>query len=655
MKLTVPVVAWRTVFTVGLLMSLSAAAWVILAASQVPPALALTHLALLVPDGLADDDVHVLAWRDAAAELGFAMEVVPASQLVRSSRVARDAALILPDTIHRQMNNALVAHLQQRVQDGARLMLVHDAGVADMDAQYHPQQSRLSELAGVRYALYGQLKTAMLREQEAWVDVSALPLLRLPPGKLVREGGDHPLTSAQAQPLADEKLAVVGYHYGRLQYPVFETEGAFGGQRLMHGEGRSVLAGLNRVGQGQVLFVNLPLTYLKLRTDGFFMHSFLRFFAQDMAHLPQLSEMPQGQGALIMNWHIDSAAALPAIEQLSALGVFEQGPYSVHLTAGPDVNESGDGGGMDLDNNPLMRAWVRRFVARGDEVGSHGGWIHNEFGRVISTQSSERSGVLIDRNSASVSQASGLPVREYSAPLGNQPAWVTPWLRERGIHAFYFTGDMGMAPTRSYQDGQRGPSDMWAFPVLSYGRFAAFEEAYANQVPEAELTAWLRDVADFCLSNRTVRLVYFHPPGMVIFPGAFRRWLRYTATLIDEGRLHWMTMAQYADFANRRLQVRWQIQADSAQPQQVRLQASHPDSLDQMTWQLPALRYAQPLVVEGQALVVRDGPFWRITAGSTARLVVQLPLQLAPDLDDDSVMPTELELKFASQCCQRSI
>lgn len=623
----------------GVLLAASAFALWWVDGRATPSAAAPTHLALVVPDGLRDDDVRVLAWQDAAAEVGFVLEVVSASQLLRSGDQQRDAALILPDTLHRQMNDALVAHLQHRVQQGARLMLVHDAGIANMDGQYHPLQSRLSALAGVRYALYGEMKTDMVREQEAWIDVDALPLLRLPPGKLMREGSDNPLTSAQPAPQEGEELSVASYHYGRLRYPAFATQGEFDGQRLVQGDGGSVLAGVRRVGSGEVLFVNLPLTYLKLRTDGFFLHSFLRYFAQDIARLPQLSAMPQGRGALIMNWHIDAAAAVPAMERLAALGAFEQGPYSIHITAGPDVDVPGDGGGIDLARNPAIRAWVRRFVERGDEVGSHGGWIHNEFGRLVDTQAPALSAALIERNSAVVREASGRPVREYSAPTGNHPAWVTPWLREQGIHAYYFTGDIGMAPTRSYQDGRRGPADMWAFPVLSYGSHAAFEEARADQVPEDQVAAWLNDVADFCASNRTLRLVYFHPPGVAIFPLAFKRWLQHTGALVRDGNLRWTTMAQYADFANRRLLTRWAIRADVPETGQLRLEASHPQSLDQMTWLLPALRYGRPQVLEGQAQVMSDGPYWRITAGGGLRLAVSLVPLPAPAVSS-SPLPT---------------
>jgi peptidoglycan/xylan/chitin deacetylase (PgdA/CDA1 family) len=390
-----------------------------------------------------------------------------------------------------------------------------------------------------------------------------------------------------------------------------------------------------------VLFVNLPLTYLKLRTDGLFLHSFLRYFAQDVAGLPQLAQVPDGQGAMIMNWHVDSAAAVPAIERLESLGAFEQGPYSIHLTAGPDVDEVGDGLGMDLERNPAMQKWVRRFVARGDEVGSHGGWIHNAFGRSVGRQPPERSLPLIERNVAAVQAASGQPVREYSAPLGHHPGWKTPWLRERGIGAYYFTGDIGMAPTRSYQDGERSPDGTWAFPVLSYGAHASFEETWTAGIPQSDIGAWLKDVADYCVQFRTVRMVYFHPPGVALFPNAFRDWLQHTGALVRAGGLRWITMAQYTAFANARLAVEWDVQADAHDAGAQLLQARHPRTLEHFAWLLPARRYAQPRVLQGKAVVTRDGDDWRVVAGDTSLLRLQLPqrLDMPPPLPS-SASPT---------------
>lgn len=625
---------WRQAWTAGpwarrllTLLVLAAAAlslawW---AGGTAAPQPAPTHLALLLPDGWPPDDVQVQAWRDAADETGFPLQLLTASQLLRSPASHRDAALIVPDALHTRMNDAVLSHLEQRVRDGGLLMLVHDAGVADMDGLYHPDQSRLSVLAGVRYALYGALGPAMLQEQEAWVDADALALLQLPPGKLLRQDGDLPLTSRQTPPAAGETLAVASYHYGRLHYPVFATAGSFSGRRLMHGAGDSLLAGVHAVGRGQVLFVNLPLTYLKLRTDGLFLHSFLRYFAQDLAGLAQLSPMPDARGALVLNWHIDAANALPALQSLEALGALAQGPYSVHLTAGPDVDRPGDGLGTNLANSPAMRDFVQRRVARGDEIGSHGGWIHNAFGRTAHLLEHSQTAELITRNTDFVRAASGKPVREYSAPLGNHPAWLTPWLRTQGVQAYYFTGDIGMPPTRSYQDGQRSPPDIWAFPVLSFGAAAGFEEAHARQVPEAELGAWLADVSDYCADQRTLRMVYFHPPGVALYAQAFAHWMQHTHALVDSGRLRWTTMAQQTAFANRRLAVRWQLHDSDAGGTGARqLQAAHTSSLAQMSWLLPAAGQARPQLLHGAAEITRDGPFWRITAGAVTRLVVAL-------------------------------
>ena len=579
-------------------------------------------LALVVPDGLSLDDPHVQAWEDAAAELGFKLRVVKASGLLRPGGEPAEGALIVPDQIHRRMNDATVAALEQRVQAGAQLLLVHDAGVEDLAGGYHPVQSRLSGLAGVSYARFGELGAHMAGEQVAWVAGDAVAALRLPPGKLVREDADAPLSSHQPPPARGEALALLGYQYGRLTYPAFRTRGRFDGRRLMHAQDGGLLAGEHVVGAGRVLFVNLPLTYLKLRTDGLLLHAFLHHFAQDLAGLAQLSPVPDATGALVMNWHVDSAAAVPAIAALDSLGVFAQGPYSIHLTAGPDVDIFGDGMGMDLDRNPAMQQWARRFVARGDEVGSHGGWIHNAFGRDLETWPTQRAIERLERNIAAVHAASGRLVREYSAPLGNHPAWVTQWLAEHGIRSYYFTGDIGMAPTRSFQGGRRGPAGMWAYPVLSYGADASFEETASAGASQDEVAAWLIDVADFCADQGTVRLVYFHPPGVALFPQAFRRWLAHTGRLIGQGELRWTTMAAQTAFANERLSVQWDIQASGGTEL---LQARHPRTLAHHAWLLPVWRYGAPVVLQGQAEITRKGDAWHVVAGPSSQLRLRLP------------------------------
>jgi len=603
---------------------------------------ALQRVVLLLPDDPAVDAVSVQTWRDAAEELGFPLVQARAAQLLADDPLVRGAALIVPDTIHRRMSDELIDALRRRVAAGARLMLVHDAGLADSVGRYAAQRSRLSELAGVDYAVYAELRTGMLREAPVTVRAEQVEALQIPPGKLVR-GPDQrlPHSSELPPPKDGDALTLASYVYGPLKYTTFVTRGTYGGTTLMSAPDGSLIAGLRRVGAGQVLFVNLPLTLLAQRTDALPMHTFLRYFAQQVAGLPQLSPLPQGRGAVVMNWHIDDRKALPALARAAELGAFEQGPYSLDFTVGPDVNEPGDGMGMDLANNPQAQAWVQRLAAAGHEVGSHGGWIHNWFGARVGQMDPAEAAELIERNSALIGRFSGRPVREYSAPVGNHPAWITAWLHERGIRSYYFTGNSGMAPTRSYQDGRAPLPGSWSYPVLSFGVFASFEEAKANGTPEAAVAAWLRDVNHFCANHRTLRLVYFHPFGIVMYPKAFRQWLDDAKALVGSDRLRWTTMAQYTDFANARLRTHWSIgpaqpggdpgggegAASIVQPRVQLLRAEHPESLAGLAWLLPAARYQRPEVSEGQASVERVDGLWRVVVTSGRRLVLRLPLQ----------------------------
>lgn len=171
---------------------------------------------------------------------------------------------------------------------------------------------------------------------------------------------------------------------------------------------------------------------------------------------------------------------------------------------------------------------------------------------------------------------------------------------------------------------------MWAFPVLSYGTYGTFEDAQAAHQSERDIAAWLRDVADYCAQYRTVRLVYFHPPGIAMFPAAFKGWMQHTASLLRSQSLRWVTMAQYADFANARQAVQWQLAHDPQLAGAQQLSASHPRSLAHFAWLLPMQRYAQPEVLQGTAQIDHDGSYWRVVAGPTAALRLRLPAHTSP-------------------------
>lgn len=186
---------------------------------------------------------------------------------------------------------------------------------------------------------------------------------------------------------------------------------------------------------------------------------------------------------------------------------------------------------------------------------------------------------------------------EYSAPLGNQPAWVTRWLERNGIVAYYFTGDAGLGPTRVYRDAERDGADIWGFPILHMGKEASLEEMGFDDLPIDAVRDWLLAVTDFTAREHAARLVYTHPYGAERFFGTLRTWLDHASVLQTEGRFRWYTMTELAEFLNQRDSVRWTVlrtspplRTSKGSSGGVILHASHPKTLAHQTWVFPPSR-----------------------------------------------------------------
>jgi hypothetical protein len=433
-----------------------------------------------------------------------------------------------------------------------------------------------------------------------------LQRLGVPPGKFI------PYTNALADASSTPPEVIAGYEYGPLSYSSFVTRGAYAGKRLLSSTSGDLVAGYREVGQGGVLFVNVPLGYLKGQTDGLLLHGFLKYFAAEIVGVPSLSAVPNGRGGLIFNWHVDSNAAIVPISKMEKLGLLKQGPFSIHFTAGPDTYAIGDGLGLNLSNSLAMQEWVRVFKQRGDALGDHGGWIHNFFGLNITDDNQKEFYEFLEKNHESVTAANGASVREYSAPLGVQPQWVTNWLEAHGFVAYYFTGNSGMTATRSYRDGRLQNQHIWSFPVLTFGDIASFEEAAKNQIPEEVVAQWLLAFTEFVTRNGSARTFYSHPPGVVLYPQAVQEWFAYTQILLNQGSFQWYTMTQIADFMNLRERTIWHIERNK---EQERLIAEHPENLESLTWKFPKSKYSKPEFEQGQGSIVEHPTEWQVIAG----------------------------------------
>ncbi len=574
------------------------------------------RLLLLLADNTNFTDPRVTMWLDAAREEGLHVTPMHDSEFIRPFFAEPFAAgVILPDSIHKQGSDAFIAAVRRFVAGGGKLMLVYDAATLSPDGKYPIGHSRTSDLAGIDYALYDNLKDKTISWANVAGDVATFHELSIPPGKY------YPFVSESSGTHFETQLR--RYKYGEVRYPSFVTSGNYTGQLLLHSDA-GVVAGEHKFEKGSVLFVNLPLGYLKSRTDGLLLHAFLKYFAEHTLSLPYLLPVPDGIGGLVLNWHVDSNAAIRPMQELQSwTALQQQGPYSIHITAGPDTRAFGDHLGFDAEHNPLSSELVQYYAKSGNQIGSHGGWIHDYFAAHIETDNPTDMEPLLAMNKTALEHVSGKPVLEYSAPMGDQPPWVTQWLEQHGFIAHYFTGNSGMGPTQGYRDGVRESQVMWEFPILHLDRAAAFEEMKPDGYSDSEVQAWLEAVANFAADQRVVRLVYFHPPGILPYKTVVMNWLGTTSRLHAENRFRWYTMTDLANFLTSRKRVEWSL---SINGELMMLDASHPQSLDHFAWRFPAGTFAKPKVLHGTAEIKRNGEAWIVIAHQGTHLQVQSEL-----------------------------
>ncbi len=574
------------------------------------------RLLLLVPDGISFSNPKVTMWLDAGSEEGLHVIPIHDSAFLRPFwGESNCAGVILPDSIHQQASDLFIATMHRFVAEGGKLMLVYDAGTLSLNGTYAPGHSRLSDLAGVNYARYDELGDNTIQWSKITSTNAIVSQLEIPPGKYYPFHTESNVSAPKdGSPIPHNgtfEVELRRYKYGDLQYPSFVTSGNYAGEVLFHSS-NGLVAGQQSYRKGTVLFVNLPLGYLKGSTDGLLLHVFLKYFASHVLSLPYLMPVPDGVGGLVLNWHVDSNAAIKPLQQMSSWTLLQQGPYSIHITAGPDAGKAGDRKGFNVDHNPVSQDLIRTYMGLGYEIGSHGGWIHDYFSAHVETDNPKDLEQLLALNKDSLERVTGKPVVEYSAPNGNQPPWVTHWLEAHGFVAYYFTGDTGMGPTQGYRNGEREARSVWAFPISHLDRAAGFEEMSTEGYSDSEIDHWLAAITDFTTDHQSVRLVYFHPPGILQYHDLVDRWLEQTGRLKADGRFRWYTMTELANFLNSRKQVTWKVSDTRGL---ITVEAVHPQTLAHETWRFSASRFAQPKIIEGSAKVLRDNDAWIVIAG----------------------------------------
>ena len=431
-------------------------------------------------------------------------------------------------------------------------------------------------------------------------------------------------------PATDKQLnAISGYGYGPIDYFSYVTQGTFPGQVYLSSPDHGLVAGVRPTGSGKVMFVNLPLGYFKaIGTDSAPLHGFMNLFATEQVGLPKMSMQPRGKGGLIYNWHVDDGDDLLTDVKtlLDTTSVLKRGPFSIHFTAGHDVVTLGDNNGMFLDTNAKSQDLVRRLGNLGawagklpvqHELGSHGGWNHDLYGLGANETNQATYLPWLELNFAAIERTTGKKIREYSAPVGNNPTWAVNWLENRGVNSMYFVGDTGAPGVRSWRAGNRLSKALWSYPIVPLGKYATFEEFDLFGISDTVSGQWLIDLQDFVINHRTNRLFYNHPPGARGHLPALQPMLARADLLQLFGQFKWYTMGQMAAFSQQRLATTWSATTASGL---TTFNASHPTSLKDQTWVLPRSKFGTPFVTSGSATVTADSNEWVIAANGGTQL-----------------------------------
>lgn len=575
----------------------------------------LDNLLLLIP-ALPKDKVFVQAWQNIAAEEGLHLEVQTVTEflLPLHQKNIYYQGIILPDSLHARMTRTLAHTLKTYVKNGGQLFLVYDAGTRSPKGRVYKEGSLFKDALHFEYGVNSLgFERGVVGNSKGILDD-----IGIPPGKCIVD------TDSRVTIPNDVFCGISTYGYGTLAYSHFITKPIKEDiPLLLTTPDHQFIAGVRPYGFGRILFVNLPLTYLWFKTDSMLLHTFLHYFAKTMLDLPSLSPVPNGIGGLILNLHgesKDTSAAFPVLEKI---GLFEQGPYSIDFTVGPDLDVPGDNKGFDILHDKDAQYWIKYLAKLGNSIGSDGGWMHNYFGTGVSDVNQHTFQVYIEMNNAAIEKVLSQKVLEYVPSMGNQPTWATNFLKREGFLGYYSTSNIGAAPTINFREGAFDSSDLWSFPCLPLGEHASLRDFGFAHLPVSDVTRWLVDSTDFVAANRTSRLIYFHPSDVLFFNqylDSLKIWLNKTKGMHDTGNFQWYTMVDMAKFLNRRTGVYWQVHKKNGLKIII---ATHSETLAHQSWLLGKKSCDKPVISMGGGSIREDKDTWIITAGHVKTLQFQ--------------------------------
>lgn len=500
-------------------------------------------------------DYLLEAYKSVLAEEGVPWVAVEISSLAATAakKLAKTKPVIIfPDGMLQSMPEGMENWSREYLENGGNLAIIYDAGVKTPKGYFH-EQALLADIMGINYITFGKVgEKAYGTGYIQFNSKGGSDFFQIPPGKI------------------SEHILLTGYIYGQLSYPIARNEflksipreSIFAYAITPEGDKYPAIV-LQKYGKGNVLYVNLPLGYLKAFSDDLPLRAFMRTFLFQVAKIPHLVNANRGKGGLVINWHIDSNVEWAVIPEAIKNNILNHDlHYSIHITAGNFRDKQGDGLGFDACGKGRDAAQL--FLPFG-AIGSHGGWAHNWFSNNLEKGNLSANDIesYIKRNKTCLESIARYPLLEYSAPNGVHPQpIVTETLEKIGFTSYYYTGDSGSAPNRTFYNGKMVSAHLIAFPVLPFERSASLFEMKKAGFSEKEVQQWLFDLVDYTIQNRVTRLFYSHLHDISNYPQAMLNFLRYIEKKQSEGKLQIEAMSTFTKFLHNFLKTEFSCQLE---------------------------------------------------------------------------------------------
>ncbi|MBN1224120.1 MAG: hypothetical protein JXB23_12810 [Candidatus Aminicenantes bacterium] len=518
---------------------------------------------------------------------------LPAGDVVRTHPV-----IIFPDGVARNLPLELGIWVKEYLRQGGNVLIAYDPGTVDAKGAFR-KEALFSDITGINYITYDLFRDkAYTLGNIKFLDETRSAFFQVPYGKTA------------------EGLLLGGYAYGKLEYPIARNEfmqsidakDIFAMAITQDGEEFPAIV-MRRYGKGNVLYVNLPLGHLKCFSDDFPLRAVLRTFLFEVVKMPHILNTPFGKGGLVINWHIDANVDWKSILYMLGEGYLTKDiRYSLHITAGDYRDKQGDGLGFDACGQGKS---YLELIKHYGSFGSHGGWAHNWFSGNIEKGAFNKKEIFeyIKKNNECLESIVDYKIVEYAAPNGTHPQPVTTEvLEDLGFIAYYYTGDTGSSPNRTFFNGVKLSDRIIAFPILTFGKAASFYEMERNGYTEEEVREWLTRTTNYVIRNRTVRLIYSHPYDIPEYPDALMSFLEYAKQKQIDGNLHIDTMSQFANFLLKFLKTEYRFMPEN---NRLSISLSNPEGLEGIAIAVPKDGYQKPY---GQALSIEeDGTFYYMT------------------------------------------